>query len=319
MRHEEILQILTYDFLYEQYIEQLKTIDEIATECGVGHSTVSKYLDIYNIPIIKHGNRNLLKYSNITPTKIQKEVIDGALLGDGTICINKDNFTNGYFAYESISKQHVQYVYGFLSDFCLNEVKTSKNNSQKDIYRFTTKKYPFYSNIWKQWYTSKNGKYVKTLIPNDLKLTPLLCMIWYLGDGGLRTRRVNRNFPQQLLSLATNCFNIECVQDILIPQLSDFNARTEKTVNNGQYLITIPRNKITDFLEYIGDCPFDEYAYKWEYIPPIRNYADDKQIIELYNDGCAYTEMQEITGCGRTTLVTHIRKLKQDGILSGRN
>ena len=319
MTKDEIKNILTYDNLYDLYHNQLKTIDEIASLTKIGHTTISKYLDILNVNKMTVTERNLLKNKNILLTDIQNQVVNGSLLGDGCIVINKNNYLNGYFSYSSTSFQHVDYVYKYLQEHCISCIRTTKTKEKNDVYIFNTKKLELFSNMWKKWYTEKDNKCYKYYIPNDLQLTPLMCLIWYIGDGGLRTRIKNKNYPNQTLSLATNNFKKECIEDILIPQLSDFGAYIESTANKDQYLIIIPRRKIKEFLDYIGEYPFDDYKYKWDVIPYQRTSADNSIIIDLYNKGYTYTEMQNITGCGRTTLVTHIRELKDKNILIGRS
>lgn len=318
MTKDKIEEILTYDNLYDLYRNQLKTIDEIEEITKVGHTTISKYLDILNIERMTVTERNLMRNKNILLTDIQNQVINGALLGDGTIAINKNNYLNGYFSYSSTSFQHVNYIYEYLKEYCINGISIVKIDGKNDVYHFNTKKLGLFSDIWSKWYAKQDNKYYKYYIPNDLKLTPLICLVWYIGDGGLRTRTINRNYSSQTLSLATNNFKKECIEDILIPQLSSFDAYIESTVKKDQYLTTIPRRKIKDFLDYIGECPFDEYKYKWNVVPYQRTRANDSIIIDLYNKGYTYTEIQDITGCGRTTLVTHVKKLKEQNILIGR-
>ena len=206
-----------------------------------------------------------------------------------------------------------------LKEYCISDIGIAKTKDKNDMYRFNTSKLELFSEIWRKWYEKNDNKYYKHYIPNDLKLTPLMCLIWYIGDGGLRTRTKQRNYPSQTLSLATNNFKKECIEDILVPQLSIFDAYIEPTANKEQYLITIPRRKIEDFLDYIGECPFDDYKYKWNVIPYQRTKANDSIIIDLYNNGYTYTEMQRITGCGRTTLVTHIKDLKDKNIVIWRH
>ena len=309
----EVEKKIPYNILYDLYRIKLKTIFEIEQITGVGHTTISKYLDKFNIEKMSVTERNNLKNKHIKLTDIQKEIVNGALLGDGSIIINKNNFSNGYFSYGSMSFEHVNYVYEYMKTYCKSEIVRKTNN----MYEFRTKKYELFAEIWKLWYKNEKDKTYKYYIP-DIKLTPLTCLIWYLGDGGMRIRRQNRNFPYQTLSLATNNFKKECIEDILISQLKQFNARIESTVKNNQYIVTIPRRNIKDFLDYIGECPFEDYKYKWELIPYQKIFADDDLIVDLYKNGYTYNEMHEITGCGITTLVTHVKKLKDKGILSCR-
>lgn len=318
MTKDEIESILTYDNLYDLYRNQLKTIYEIEEITKVGHTTISKYLDILNIERMTVTERNLMKNKSVLLTDIQNQVINGSLLGDGTISINKNNYLNGYFSYSSTSFQHTNYIYEYLKEYCIKDISVAKVDGKNDVFRFNTKSLGLFSDIWNKWYKIQNNKHYKYYIPNDLKLTPLICLVWYIGDGGLRTRTTNRNYPSQTLSLATNNFKKECIEDILIPQLSNFDAYIEPTTNKEQYLTTIPRRKIKDFLDYIGECPFDDYKYKWDVVPYKRTKANDSIIIDLYNKGYTYAEMQRITGCGITTLITHIRNLKEKDILTGR-
>lgn len=302
-------------------MNQLKTIDEIEKQTKVGHTTISKYLKKYDIDKISVRERNIRRKSDIKLSSNEQDVILGGLLGDGCIFIDKQSYNNAMFMYSSTSKQHTEFIYSYLRNLCSDKGirETHQKNRSHNLYNFNTRKIPILAKIWAEWYEQqKDGKYSKRNIPSDLKLNQLICLIWYIGDGGLRTRKKGINFPQQALSLATNNFKKEYIEDILLPQLSEFDAYLEATSNEGQYLITIPRRKISDFLSYIGDCPFDDYRYKWDIMPYVRNKANDEEIIKLYNNGFTYTQMENMTGCGRTTLITHIRKLKENGILQGR-
>ena len=49
-------------------------------------------------------------------TSIQQQVLDGAMLGDGSLIIHK-NGVNAYLSYLSKSRQHVEFVMNYFKEF----------------------------------------------------------------------------------------------------------------------------------------------------------------------------------------------------------
>ena len=50
----------------------------------------------------------------------------------------------------------------------------------------------------------------------------MTCLIWYIGDGGICNSSKHNG---QFIKLATNCFDKEEQESILLTQLIDFDAR----------------------------------------------------------------------------------------------
>lgn len=228
----------------------------------------------------------------IVLTNIQKEVLYGALLGDGSLVKHK-NGINAQFCYLSKSRQHVEYVSNFFTEYWSGE--GIKDSSYKDVR--TNKKYyhsvmrtytnSCFTKEYYKWYIDK----VKH-IPKDLKLTPLTCLIWYIGDGGICHNQRSEN-----IKLSTQCFLKEEQEAILLPQLKKFEASLMKadidSKGRQQYFIYIPHRKEKEFLNYIGKCPFSDYKYKWnitEYKNAIpQNHTDKEQeFCEKYKQGMTY-------------------------------
>ena len=243
-------------------------------------------------------------------TSMQKEVLYGALLGDGSIVKHK-SAVNAVFAYISKSKQHVEFVSNYfneylsgekIKDFSILDGRTNKIYSGSKIRTYSNKAF---TEEYEKWY--KNG--IKT-IPPDLQLTPLTCLIWYIGDGC-----ISHSKNTQYIKLATQCFSKEDQERILIPQLQEFEAHLIKadTSNNGeqQYFIYIPRRKIKKFLEYIGPCPFPDYQYKWDY-REYKNFSLSQNpefiqnIIELFNSGISAGSIAKQFGVDRSTVVKYL-------------
>lgn len=69
--------------------------------------------------------------------------------------------------------------------------------------------------------------------------------------------------------------------------------------DNDQYFVYIPHIKVKEFLAYIGDCPFEEYKYKWDYKEYKNKPANDhtgleNEFIELFKQGLSYYGIAKI-------------------------
>jgi hypothetical protein len=243
-------------------------------------------------------------------TSMQREVLYGALLGDGSLITHK-NATNAYFSYLSKSKQHVEYVTSFLSPYITQAGIYTGNyydkRTNQTYYHSVAKTYvnEAFTCEKQHWYPCG-----KKIIPNDLILTPLTCLIWYIGDGCIAHSK-----NTQYIKLATQCFSKEDQEKILLPQLIEFEAHLIKadTSKNGeqQYFIYIPRRKIKKFLEYIGPCPFSDYQYKWGY-QEYKNFSLSQNpefiqnIIELFNSGASAGTIAKQFKVDRSTVVKYL-------------
>jgi len=122
------------------------------------------------------------------------------MLGDGSLIIHK-NGTNAYLSYLSKSKQHVEYVMNyfdtFLTDARYYDSSSFDKRTNKEYFHTSAKTHalPLFTEQYNRWYPDG----IKH-IPHDLKLTPLACLIWYIGDGCLM------NGNTQAIKLSTQCF-----------------------------------------------------------------------------------------------------------------
>jgi hypothetical protein len=221
-------------------------------------------------------------------TPIQKEVLDGAMLGDGCLYLHT-NAKNAQLVYTSKSRQHVEYVGEYFQQYWSGEgIKNSSyldKRTNKIYYSSTVKTYTneSFTKEYNRWYS--NG--IKHL-PNDLILTPLTCLIWYIGDGGICHTNRSEN-----IKLSTHCFIKEEQEKILLPQLKQFEPHLCKADKEEQYYIYIPHKKEKEFLEYIGECPFSDYTYKWNYAKyknamPQDHTSHEQEFCELYLSGMTY-------------------------------
>lgn len=216
------------------------------------------------------------------------EILYGALLGDGCLFKSKTS-VNADFEYVSKSFQHVDYVTKQFQKYSIKGIQyfrvyDERTEKTYETYRFKTCVSEVLTAERNKWYKD-NIKH----IPQDLIITPLICKIWYLGDGSL----INFDGITRRLELCTQCFEKEEIEKIILPQLKEFEPRLNyrgKSYHGGTkgYSIVIFKQKnIKKFLEFIGDCPFDDYAYKWDFrssfIPDYFQYQSLWR--DLYNSG----------------------------------
>jgi transposase len=276
---------IPFEVLHKLYVDKNYTQKEVAKKLNISIDTVRRNLKEYGIASKQQGiwNRNPRIEFSIS----QLEVIQGALLGDGCLYKNK-KARNAIFCYSSKSLQHVKFVNDYLSNFITKEgIKNysrldKRTNKVYSGYRIRTQLNEVLTELYNIWYPNKK------IIPTDLKLTPLICLLWYIGDGCL----MNGNRSQNI-KLATHCFTYSDINNILLPQLTEFEARAIQTEKIGQYYIYIPRRKVKAFLSYIGDCPFEDYKYKWDYKEykkgEPRNHTSKESIfVKLYKEGWSY-------------------------------
>ena len=296
------------EVLYDLYVGQNSTIKKCAEYFGVSSDTIRDRLDLYNIP--KRSPYELHKSNlKIPMTDEMYQILRGALLGDGSLCMSK-NSVNASFRYSSKSKQHVEFVtkefldYGQISEKDRYDKRTQKYYHQCLYY---SKAAEVFTKEYYKWYIND----VKH-IPNDLVLTSLMCLIWYIGDGCLRGSSSSNT---QDIILATNSFDKNEIEKILLPQLNEFEAKLY-LVKNEQYTIRIGKRKnVVSFLNYIGECPFEDYAYKWVIKEHVKAGAgdslffdDENEVIFLYQYGFSSGQIAKIFGCSDSNVLYVLNK-----------
>ena len=240
----------------------------------------------------------------------QLEVLYGALLGDGSLIMHK-HCINAIFQYGSKSRQHVEFVAKYFAEYW-------QSCGIKDYSRFDKRTNKFYSGSYMRTitnavFTLEHSKWYRRgskHIPEDLVLTPLMCLIWYIGDGAICNNKKTQN-----IKLATQCFQKEELENILLPQLKNFEATLMKAdiSKNGeqQYFIYIPKRKIKEFLDYIGPCPFPDYEYKWAY-KEYKNFTLSKHpdfirdLTNYFNMGMSSNTIAKLLNVDRSTVVKYL-------------
>lgn len=308
--------ILNKDELYQKYVVEGLSQSNTAKYFNCSVDTVARNLKDYDIE--SHIAGYHAHEQKVFLTSQQKNYLYGAMLGDG--CLSKTKRSvNSQFVYTSKSFQHVEFVSVPFKDMLYkegikyityNDIRTNKTYER---YTFRTITDFGFEKERKSWY-SDGIKH----IPNDLKLNSEMCLIWYLGDGGICNSSASQN-----IKLSTHCFKKEEQEDILLPQLKEFDARLMNAgadlKGNLQYYIYIPHRKMHEFLYFIGECPFNDYSYKWhfeEYKNKISKLQSKNEMyfIKLYLLGLRCKQIAEVFDVDFNTVKKYLIK---NGVYKG--
>jgi len=188
---------------------------------------------------------------------MKKEYIDGFLLGDGGVGIDRRmKSKKARYRCSLEYREFCKYLIGFFKG------TVSKYNSIKMKQGFFFEGSTLYSEeAYKQyirWYPkNKTGKRLKQ-IPNDVEITPISVMMWYLGDGSLVKPEDNSTV---MLRLSTDGFLKEGVL-LLAKKLNDIGIKCHRNNDNR---IMVDARGIPAFFNYIGrTSPVKCYDYKFD-------------------------------------------------------
>ena len=261
---------LTYDTIHKKFLphRSKRSIWSRASKLGYLRNTSL-------IRQINSENQRKKEWTSLLDDKEFCEIIDGELLGDGCIYRKKVKNRQCYeysFIAGSIHKDYAQYLHGILSKKLGSEAKIGicKPKYRKDFGWSKTFYSVRFSNVvfnpfYERWYPHGS---IKTTVPDDLKLTPKVCLHWYMGDGSLDCRLNKKMFD---LSLHTENFEDASI-NILIEKMSTSGFDMKKKASSKKYtLLRIHGNKARSFLAYMGKSPVKSLSYKW------RDWSSDKE------------------------------------------
>lgn len=182
------------------------------------------------------------------------DVIIGSLLSDGTIN-NSNNGKNYFWSHTSINEDYIDFIIkdtGLeLNKFSTKPVSfiSSVNNKEyfsSESFILKSRASVTFTKYRKDWYPNN-----KKIVPKNIKLTPVVILHWYLGDG---------NIDSDGITLCTDSFD-EDSMFFLLQELSNLNFNPLYSEKRNR--IIIPNRRIIEFLNYIGACPVKSFNYKW--------------------------------------------------------
>ncbi len=202
-------------------------------------------------------------------SKYVQEVVEGGLLGDAHLKIHNKNSEICAPAFQRRNKfyDHVEFV---CEQIGCDSSKIKREERVFPIYHFATLTHDCLIPIYRKWYPAENN-YVK-IVPQDLVLTPVTLLHWFLDDGTSSWR--NRKYPkgwkqrkeQVVLRLCSESFTKEDNQFLRdqMKTLFDISCSVTVAAAGTGWRVTVRQSAVPAFFEVIGPCPVPSLAYKWK-------------------------------------------------------
>ncbi|MFW9995434.1 MAG: helix-turn-helix domain-containing protein [Candidatus Odinarchaeota archaeon] len=238
--------------LRKLYEEDGLSAPKIAEILGCGYSKVYQYLEYHDITPRSQTEARLNQYmrSSTTDIPISKKIdeyLAGSLLGDGFL--SDGTYLSGY-SLGSIHKEYTEFVARLLNDNGYTmRISESINAAGNWFYTvFTSATFQLH-NYRTNWYPEG-----KKIVPEDVKLTPLTCLHWYLQDGTRDVRKkANGEKYIATISLLTFAFPRKQVE-MLTERLREI-LDCDDIVHAKRNKIRLNKKASHKFLKYIGGKP----------------------------------------------------------------
>lgn len=261
----------------DELIERLKTVSytELGRQLGISRHSIKRHLRTEGItPPASPPLKDILGLE-LTPR--QQEIVNGLLLGDGTLPRPKKRTHNSLLSVERARKdrQYLVWTGAELQEFCKPISIRDYHHIQEDgtilpSSRFSTRSHPIFTALRKEWYP-KGDK----VVPKNLVLTPLIVAVWFCDDGCISYQKRDNIL---ICQLSTNSFakgEVVRLGNILNEALrlkemkvGKFHvARTiSPTTGKSQYYLRGSTNAAKALLNYISlDAPegMDRKVKRW--------------------------------------------------------
>lgn len=212
------------------------------------------YLEAKDV-VIGSNFLHYVKYCE--PSQIQKEILIGKLLGDGSFSSNKRHIQ---YTHKLDHKEYSDFINLSLTDAYSNSLldKNLNSFSKKTKYKSWTKSFQWIKNLSKEMLVNNIKIIPKSLID---KITPLSLAILYMDDGNL-TENDKQN-PRMHFSICNydkeSCLNLQSV-------FTNLNIKTTITNSDGYNYLHISASSVDNFCELIKN-----------YIPKVMQYKLPKK------------------------------------------
>lgn len=143
------------------------------------------------------------RFSELSP--IQKEILTGKMLGDGSLCVHPTALTASIEFGHNKAAMTIWTLQGLQELAGNTSTRISGYDSTITVGR--TKNSSRIYQEFKHWITQNEGKQV----PEDIFLTPIAIAFWYMDDGSLE----HVDSQEDRVRLATNGFNVESCNRLL--------------------------------------------------------------------------------------------------------
>lgn len=181
--------------------------------------------------------------------KVQKQIIEGSLLGDGCLAPRKNRKNTRFSILRKLDDLiYLEWQYSHLKDLCKTGIREKSYfdkrtcKTYKSCY-FTTLSSDELTSISQKWYYSG-----KKIVPDDIVITPLMLGVWFLDDGHIRYTSSNKAIQ---ITFSTNGFTYDEVNKLSNMLSNKFGGYFGVYPNNKNYVIsccTKPARKLLKFI-----------------------------------------------------------------------
>jgi len=186
-------------------------------------------------------------------TQLQKSLIIGSILGDGYVRImpgRKDAFLE--INHSIKAREYVDWKYSVLKNICISGPKERNTNEGRVAYRFFTKQIPEITSLLNLFYENR-----KKIVPQSLKLDPVILAVWYMDDGSKSGSSIYLNSQQ--FSMID--------QNRLLRKLRDVGLNARLNRDKKYYRIRILSESVPEFNRIISPHLIPSMRYKLSYDP----------------------------------------------------
>lgn len=197
-------------------------------------------------------NRGSWGSKSIPLTERALEILDGLMLGDGSI--SRDGFFPPQVGVSSLHQSLVLWLARLLEDekisgraeTYLRKTLDPRGRPRKRHWRYRSFRSPEISSQRVRWYPLG-----KKIVPEDVRITALSLLIWYLGDGTLKfVTSGRRDHSTRFIKLYTDGFTPNEVE-FLCKRLIDFGTSAQDHYGR----TTLPKMSITKGKEGLSIYP----------------------------------------------------------------
>ncbi|MFQ5978325.1 MAG: helix-turn-helix domain-containing protein [Candidatus Heimdallarchaeota archaeon] len=238
--------------LRKLFIDDKMTGPEIAKIIGCTHRTVYLYLKKHSILKPEEERKNLQYSKSIPLSRYLKEFLVGSLLGDGHI--RKGIFGSRY----QLTSKHQEYIHYAKSI-------VEKAGYRCNVNQYTTKRKTtqfILTTIYsKQLHALREKFYPEDnkIVPDDIELTPKVCLYWFLEDGCLESKR------QRITGINLSTIGFPLSDNMqLVEKLKTILKVGEGIRLTNQNYIRLNKLPALKFIKYIGEhSPVKCFKYKF--------------------------------------------------------
>lgn len=234
-------------------------------------------------------------------SEIQKQVVDGSLLGDAWIHVQygiqcRPRLCKSQSQCDHVGVDKISYMHWHCDLFgeSLEKVKPGKSKGPSGKlypnYTFRTKSGDIWDEVDRRWYTIEliDRKVKRTkIVPKDLILTPLSLCVWYMDDGTNNQKDAN-------VELCTEGFTLKEVdmlcgflkRDLGIESHPKKDRHSKKN-GDASYKVFVGRESYFQFIDIVKTC---HVWYCFKYKIDTSGYTKVAQIGEDHSQAKLTTE-----------------------------